>query len=374
MRSSILRWETVDGVEVLESEAGSEVRFARVRTIRGSSALPSTESASWQITYIPNSDHDPNGVIGVCTDDFDSFDIYASDEKGVWCVRIGETLARGFNETDMENSGHHSSIGYRRISFRITFNADDRRLRIRSYAPDIDFQSSSIPAGKEVFPIISGDEKVKFLTTDFEDNRQEAFPNSGSYIRSLLDDSEDCDVEFILGSERVLAHSIILKRIPYFQRMLSGSFTESKKRKSEEVGKELASTIHTIAIHDFDATTVRRLLISIYSDDHEQALAGLQHAGVMALARAADMYGLIRLFDVAVIALEHLGTCSESCVLDVLEFAHRYKCNALNLATLGLVRRRFAAIALTQRFQKLPEVNPELYAKIVEEMGQQVVY
>ena len=45
MPSSILHWQTANGVEILETEAGSELTFSASKTIRGATAFPTEPKA-----------------------------------------------------------------------------------------------------------------------------------------------------------------------------------------------------------------------------------------------------------------------------------------------------------------------------------------
>lgn len=226
--------------------------------------------------------------------------------------------------------------------------------------------------GDHIYPVVGGyqNAEVQVLHSQSSTSIVTApFPSRDNYICSLLHDTQEADVVLTVGNEEILAHSLLLKRIPYFQRMLSGSFAESRKRKSGDMAND-DSRRYNIAIHDSSADAMKQVLKFIYTDDTKLVLGGLQHGELITLARVADMYGLSPLFEAACQMLEQIAkdaSLPEVC-LDALEFAHRHERLSLRRSMLALVGRRFEEVALTDRFKALPQTNAELYTEIIKEI------
>lgn len=212
------------------------------------------------------------------------------------------------------------------------------------------------------------------IFSSVQQDEPDAFPKLSAYIGNLLWSEQDADVVFVVNDERIHAHACMLRRIPYFHCMLSGSFREGRKRKLVEVLAE-EPCVHAIHIQDEDPAILRCIMQFIYTDDAKAAAASLEHGNVLKLARAAHKYDMKRLFNATLVKLEKFsseGTLPAEFVLDALSFAQVHHCSKLLEMMMSHIRKHFKKIALEPCFLQLPTSNFNMYREIVEDVGQRV--
>lgn len=310
---------------------------------------------SWCVKLRDVSD-DVNGVyIGICSGQFRRWsDACPAVEKHTWWFRLSKKSYSRWNEEEGMDRGLDDGVIWEepfatlirdrlegdRATVELIYDASAGTLggTIEGYQMGT---ITGIPRNQSMYPAIGG--QGTFLSVTNEQIAQDAFPKLSAHIGNLLSNAQDADVVFEVGDERILAHGCMLRRIPYFDRMLDGSFRESRKRKLAEI-EHRESCVHSITLHDVDPTSLRRILQFIYTDDAKAAAAALDYGNVMNLARAAHKYELVRLFSATLEGLEKL--CSDDSlppafVLDVLSFAQLHDCNKLREIMMGHIQKKF---------------------------------
>jgi len=329
--------------------------------VRATEPLPLHGSYSWKIRI-----DNPAGcvAVGVCSSMYKNWNTVPYNVPDAWVLSTHELDKRCLPKERCKGNIIH-----------LCFNASARTLIFCGDFSDIQPLTGIAPG--TIYPVVGGycgAEMHVLLQETSIASSPDPFPSMASYMGSLLEDTADADVAVVVGSAEVLAHSLVLKRIPYFQRMLSGSFAESRKRKLRDPDGE-AICRHRIALEDVDVEIVRRVLRFIYTDDHKSVLHGLEHTNLIALARAADMYGLSKVCDAACRMLEQAGKeleLPEASILDALEFAHQLGRPNLRKSMMVHVTNRFSEVALTARFKALPQTNVGLYTEIIKEVAQNI--
>eukprot|EP00746_Dinoflagellata_sp_MGD_P016046 gnl/MRDRNA2_/MRDRNA2_136017_c0_seq1.p1 gnl/MRDRNA2_/MRDRNA2_136017_c0~~gnl/MRDRNA2_/MRDRNA2_136017_c0_seq1.p1 ORF type:complete len:380 (+),score=60.31 gnl/MRDRNA2_/MRDRNA2_136017_c0_seq1:62-1201(+) len=198
-----------------------------------------------------------------------------------------------------------------------------------------------------------------------EADETEPLPSIMAYQTGLLKDPVDTDVILSVGIERVPAHRIILSRVPYFKVLLNGSFSESRMAHG--------SLEHVVTVHDLEASTLRRVLHYVYTDGPQGACADLKICELMALARAANLYGLPALQAAAEVLMcqnvEARDHISSAQIIDILQYSIRYDSATLKETALDFIHYNFSMVAKEPSFHDLAGGDAETYSIIVDAVG-----
>lgn len=355
------------GIDLIEEDAVAKFGFSCSATVRASESLPRHGRSTWQVKIVKAAGC---AAIGVCNERYKKMKMSCCNESNAWVLSTKTFRLDNFTRhLDMRGGDRKERL------IHLTFDGDAGTLSFHGDCPDIEPLTNI--TGDRIYPVVagySGADVHVVLSQGSTPKPQAPFLSLEKYIGSLLCDTQDADVVLTVGDERICAHSLVLNRIPYFQRMLSGSFAESRKRKFDDMARG-GSQHYSVAVQDSNADTMKQILRFIYTDDAKSALDGLGFAEVISLAQLADMYGLSPLFEAACRALEQLGkdaVVSGRCVLDTLEFAHQHKRLSLRQSMLALLGTRFEEVALTDRFKALPQTDIELYTEIIKEVSRQM--
>lgn len=225
----------------------------------------------------------------------------------------------------------------------------------------------------ELHQLHKGDDGTLLVTISEEEfTVQDAFLPLSAHVQNLLKDTESADVTFLAGGEKVMAHRMMLVRVPYFKSMLCGGFAEAVSCEAGGGGKSDSRTT-TVEVGEIDAPTLRRVLHFVYTDDPESAAKDLEAGPAMSLGRASDMYGLMRLRRAAERALERCVKAGlphgSADAVGILQYAKRYDCRLIRRTLLEYIQENFAQVALTDSFCKLPATDMEVYRELVDVVG-----
>lgn len=184
--------------------------------------------------------------------------------------------------------------------------------------------------------------------------------NIGEQFGALLDDGENTDITFTVGSETFQAHKLILAaRSPVFKAQLFGPLADHTK--------------DSLDIKDIEAPVFKALLYFIYRDSLPDTIEMTSASSpssckvdtMMAqhLLAAADCYGLDRLRFVCESRL-----CKEVSVENVattLALAEQHHAVQLKTVCLKFAASNLAAVLLSDGFEYLQESCPSLQSEIL---------
>lgn len=354
-----------------DGDAELKIRFCSVSSTRSNEPLPSHVKSSWSVKIV----NAAAGVaIGICAGSYKAWNSACTWKPNAW-VLTSEDIAPAVADLERCRSMRMPN----NTTIHLVFDPAAGRLTFRGDFPTPEAVQVIQPlggiVGKELYPVIGGFSRAEahvLFSESTMSKQADPLPSMGSYIATLLQDTQDADVVLSVGDEEVFAHSILLKRIPYFQRMLSGGFVESRKRKFGE-GQGGDGGRYSVKVEGGSVNTVRQLLHFIYTDDAKSVLGELDNGDIIALARLAHMYGLSELFEAVCqlikSRLKEDATISDEYFIDALEFARQHECLSLFKFLLSLVGQRFEALALTDRFKALPQTNVDLYTEVIKEVA-----
>eukprot|EP00441_Pelagodinium_beii_P039673 CAMPEP_0197644774 /NCGR_PEP_ID=MMETSP1338-20131121/17640_1 /TAXON_ID=43686 ORGANISM="Pelagodinium beii, Strain RCC1491" /NCGR_SAMPLE_ID=MMETSP1338 /ASSEMBLY_ACC=CAM_ASM_000754 /LENGTH=251 /DNA_ID=CAMNT_0043218227 /DNA_START=35 /DNA_END=787 /DNA_ORIENTATION=+ len=238
------RWAPWTRVELHDGDAGLKICFSSESSVRATKPLPLRGSCSWRIKIESTTGY---AVVGVCNSKYDKWGTTPSLEENAWVLSTGMVIRVPIAAGETR---HWNKVKTGEPVL-LSFDADARTLSFGGDFPQIEPLRNI--TGDSLYPVVGGSEGaiVHVLHAGSAASIPDAFPSLASYIGSCLEETEDADVVIAVGSEEVLAHSLLLKRIPYFQRMLNGRFAESRKRKLQDRDSE-SSHRYRIVLEDVE--------------------------------------------------------------------------------------------------------------------------
>jgi len=195
---------------------------------------------------------------------------------------------------------------------------------------------------------------------------EDMIPSLSTFMLSQLNETgQGFDVTFNVAGESILAHRLLLLRVPYFRTLLSGAFAEGRSDRD--------SAVTHITLQGVDPAAFRRVLQYIYTDDAEHIVKDLDIDCAAELARAAHVYNLCQLSRRIDRHLAHHVDGEKafvtSILFDLAELASQASLRDLWKSITAYVRRNFAQIALTDDFRSLAQSNSALYKELIQGIG-----
>jgi len=171
-------------------------------------------------------------------------------------------------------------------------------------------------------------------------------PNTPQQMLKLLEDAEDADVNFIVGTETIKAHKLILvARSTYFQNMFRSGMEESRSNK--------------VQVPNASPDIVKEMLKFIYSG---AAPKNILDIGTQLLP-LADQYGLDELKKMCESAVG--SRISVDNVIEVLLLADLHNCPKLTKRCIPLFKANVASLKQSASWAKL-KANPFLIVSLLE--------
>ncbi|GBL97574.1 Speckle-type POZ protein [Araneus ventricosus] len=163
---------------------------------------------------------------------------------------------------------------------------------------------------------------------------------------SLFSEGILCDIQLKTATEAFPAHKVVLSaRSPVFKSMFETDMREK--------------TNNSVEIEDLDATTVRQMLLFLYSD----TLDNLDYESARSLYFAADKYQIVSLRHMCSNFLKENLLYSNCC--DVLLLADKHQDKDLKISVQDCIADNDEVVLFSDEWKTLVENEPRLTTEIL---------